>query len=251
MKNRIFSTDSAKAEKAQKYGFLNGIQYMAPASTSGWNLCPHSTESCRAACLGWFSGQAAMVANESDLNSVRKSRIEKATRFMQDRKAYMRDVVKSVEQLIKKAHKAGMLPAIRLNGSTDISWEGVAVERDGVPYKNIMLAFPGVQFIDYTKNAKRLFRDLPENYHLTLSYTGENLDECSKALQAGKNVAVIFDALPESWAGYEVIDGDLHDLRHLDPKGVIVGLLPKGRKAKKDMSPFIVRNVAKIQTIAA
>lgn len=251
MKNRIFSTDSAKAAKAQSFGYLNAIQYMAPASTSGWNLCPQSTPECRAACLGWFSGQAAMVKTELDLNSVRKSRIEKATRFMKDRKAYMRDVVKSIELIIKQAHKAGMLPAIRLNGSTDISWEGVACERDGVPYKNLMLAFPGVQFIDYTKNASRMSRQLPDNYDLTLSYTGLNWDDCEKTLKAGKNVAVIFDALPESWRGFEVIDGDTHDLRHTDKKGAIVGLLPKGSKAKKDQSIFIVRGVAKILTIAA
>lgn len=110
MKNKIFSTDSAKAEKSKKYGFLDAIQYLAPASTSGWNLCPYSTESCRAACLGWFSGQAAMVANDADINSVRKSRIEKSTRFMKDRKAYMSDVVKSVQQIITKAHKQGFIP---------------------------------------------------------------------------------------------------------------------------------------------
>ena len=64
--------------------------------------------------------------------------------------------------------------------------------------------------------------------------------------QAGCNVAVIFgDGLPETWNGYAVIDGDLHDLRHLDPRGgVVVGLAPKGNKAKKSDSPFIVRGYA-------
>lgn len=138
-----------------------------------------------------------------------------------------------------------------MNGSSDISWEGIAVERDGVPYKNIMLAFPGVRFYDYTKNASRLYRDLPDNYNLTLSYTGENFDACLKALSSGHNVAVCFDALPQQWMGFDVTDGDLHDLRFLDDKGVIVGLLPKGRKAKNDKSGFVVRNVANILTMAA
>jgi hypothetical protein len=244
MKNRIFSIDSAKAIKSQSYGFLDAIQYLAPASTSGWNLCPHSTEACRAACLGWFSGQAAMVANDSDINSVRKSRIDKAIRFMKDRRNYMQDVVKSVQLIINKANKQGFVPAIRLNGSSDIAWEGVAVERDGVPYKNIMLAFPNVQFYDYTKNASRLYRQLPANYHLTLSYTGENVEACKLALSNGHNVAVCFDMLPSHWHGFNVIDGDLHDLRFLDAKGVIVGLLPKGRKAKSDKSGFVVRIAA-------
>ena len=32
--------------------------------------------------------------------------------------------------------------------------------------------------------------------------------------------------------------------RFLDPKGVIVGLSPKGHKAKKDTSGFVIRNYA-------
>ena len=39
-----------------------------------------------------------------------------------------------------------------------------------------------------------------------------------------ENIAVVFDKLPKKWHGYKVIDGDLSDLRHLDPKGVIIGL---------------------------
>jgi hypothetical protein len=60
---------------------------------------------------------------------------------------------------------------------------------------------------------------------------------------AGHNVAMVFHgALPESFAGFPVIDGDKHDLRHLDAKGgYIVGLTPKGRKAKADTSGFVVR----------
>ena len=86
MQNRIFSIDSPKAIKANGYGYLNAIHYMAPASLAGaGNLCPKSTESCRALCLGWYSGHAGMVKTDKDRNGVRKSRIEKARRFMKDR----------------------------------------------------------------------------------------------------------------------------------------------------------------------
>ena len=245
MKNTIFSTDSSKAKKSVEYGYYNAIHYLAPASTSGFNLCPHASAACIASCLGWFSGQASMVADlENDLNSVRKSRLQKSQRFMKDRKAYMRDVVKSIELVIRQSHAKGLLPCIRLNGSSDIAWEGVACERAGVPYKNLFDAFPGVQFVDYTKNAARLKRALPANYCLTLSYSGENAQACQDALAAGHNVAVVFDSLPALHWGFEVIDGDLHDLRHLDPRGVIVGLVPKGAKAKKSMDGFVIRLAA-------
>jgi hypothetical protein len=77
MKNRIYSTDSAKAAKAQGFGYLNAIHYMAPASIAGvGNLCPNASPACLAACLGWYSGHAGMVKTDSDRNSVRQSRID-------------------------------------------------------------------------------------------------------------------------------------------------------------------------------
>jgi hypothetical protein len=41
-----------------------------------------------------------------------------------------------------------------------------------------------------------------------------------------------------------VIDGDEHDLRHLDGRGVVIGLSPKGPRAKHDKSGFVIRNAA-------
>ena len=243
MQNRIFSLDSAKAIKARGYGYLNAIHYMAPADMAGvGNLCPKATASCRALCLGWYSGQASMVTNDADLNSVRASRIEKARRFMTDRAAYMRDVVRAIELAQKKARRMRKRLCVRMNGSTDIAWEGIACERDGKTFRNLMEAFPRVQFVDYTKIARRFERDLPSNYHLTLSRTERNDADVVRIVASGTgNAAVVFESVPSTWQGLPVIDGDAHDLRHLDPHGVIVGLSPKGAKAKRDTSGFVVR----------
>ena len=245
MENRIFSMDSTKAIKAQSFGYLNAIHYMAPAAIAGvGNLCPKATAGCLAACLGWYSGQAGMVASDADLNSVRQSRIDKARRLMQDRAGYMRDVVRSIELAERKATRMGMRLCVRMNGSTDIAYEGIACERDGVKYRNLMDAFPHIQFVDYTKIASRMKRKLPANYHLTLSRNEENDATVADIVAAGGNAAVVFDKVPSLWNGFQVIDGDAHDLRHLDPRGVIVGLTPKGRKAKRDTSGFVVRMAA-------
>jgi len=112
----------------------------------------------------------------------------------------------------------------------------------GIEYPNIMEAFSTVQFYDYTKHRNR--RDLPSNYHLTFSRSEANNDAALEWLAAGGNVAVVFDtkkgqALPETWNGYRVIDGDLTDLRFLDDKNVVVGLRAKG-PARKDTSGFVV-----------
>lgn len=245
MQNRIFSIDSAKAIKAQDYGYINAIHYMAPASVAGvGNLCPKATQACINLCLGLHSGQAGMVKHDDDLNSVRQSRIDKARRFMRDRMAYMVDVVRSIELAERKAQRMGFKLCVRMNGSTDISWEGIACIRNGVKYRNLMEAFPHIQFVDYTKIASRMGRKLPANYHLTFSRNEENDDVVDAIVSLGGNAAVVFDELPDTWRGMRVVNGDDHDLRHLDPHGVIIGLTPKGRKAKRDTSGFVVRLAA-------
>jgi len=246
MQNRIFSFDSPKAIKSIGFGWLNAIHYMAPADLAGvGNLCPDASAGCKALCLGWHSGQAGMVATETALNSVRQSRIDKARRFMRDRVAYMRDVVRSIELGIAKAERMGLRLAVRMNGSTDIAWEGIVCVRDGKPYRNLMLAFPEIQFVDYTKNARRFERALPENYSLTLSRHEHNDDDVIRLVREKRgNAAIVFHTVPHEWNALPVINGDEHDLRHLDPRGVIVGLTPKGRKAKRDTSGFVIRNAA-------
>jgi hypothetical protein len=251
MLNRIFSTDSAKAIKAQGYGYINAIHYMAPASLSGVNLCPHSSAGCRALCLGWESGQASMVANDADLNSVRLSRISKAQRFMRDRANYMVDFVRSVETELARSVAAGKRLCVRPNGATDIRFERVPCRRSmngglGDIYASVMHAFPEVDFVDYTKNPRAFDRELPRNYHLTFSRSEDNEAVCLELLARGVNVAVVFAGdKPAMWHGFEVIDGDLHDLRQLDPRGprgFVIALSPKGRKAKRDISGFVVRS---------
>lgn len=255
----IFSTDSAKAAKASGFGYLNAIHYMAPANSAGFgNLCSHASLECIALCLGTYSGQAAMVADlENGTNNVRESRKNKARLFMHSRAAYMNEIARQIVKIIAKAHKENLTPCIRLNGSTDLAFERIrfdveaktakalAAIHSGKDYTRVrstlLELFPRVQFVDYTKNPNRLGK-APVNLDLTLSYSVRNSSDCVKALLSGHNVAMVFaGGLPESFAGFPVIDGDLHDLRHLDKKGgFIVGLSPKGNKAKKDESGFVV-----------
>jgi hypothetical protein len=248
MKNRIFSMDNPKAAKAQSYGYLNAIHYLAPYKQSGKNLCPHASPGCVAACLGWTSGQAGMVAKQSDLNSVRQSRIDKARRFMAERAAYMRDVVKSIQLAQRKAERLQLALCVRMNGSSDIAFERMRVTIDGVTFPSLMDAFPTVQFVDYTKSIERALAnargDGPRNYRLTFSRSEANESDCVRVLCAGGNVAAVFETKPDAWHGFPVIDGDSHDLRHLDPRGAVVALSIKGNVAKRDSSGFVIRNAA-------
>lgn len=243
MENRIFSVDSAKAVKAQSFGYLNGIHYMAPHRTAGvGDLCGHASAGCIALCLGLYSGQAAMVKDDSDLegNSVRKSRADKARRFMRDRQSYLADVFHAIELLVNRAKRMGLKLCIRMNGSTDIAWEGIRYKG-----RNVFDTFPDIDFVDYTKNPNRFSKPLPRNLHMTFSRSEMNESQCLELLNRGVNVAVVFESVPKRWHGFKVIDGDKHDLRQLDPrgrKGTVIGLLPKGLKAKRDVSGFVVRS---------
>jgi hypothetical protein len=240
---RFFSVDSAKAVKAREFGYLNGINYMAPANLAGaGNLCPHASPGCLALCLGWFSGQAGIVANDSDINAARASRIAKARLFMGDRKAFFQLAIDGACNVLRQARRQGLKPCLRLNGSTDIAWERVKME-SGL---TLIDFFDRVQFVDYTKNVKRALAhargEFPRNYHLTFSRSETNHLECLWVLQAGGNVAVVSSlARPALWHGFPTVDGDLSDLRHLDPRGSVVWLSPKGRKAARDTSGFVVR----------
>lgn len=270
----FLSVDSAKAVKAQTYGYLNGINYMAPSRTTlangqVVNMCAAASAGCIALCLGKYSGQAAMLADlENGSNNVRASRAAKVEFLMRDRQAFLREACVHIARLARRARALSLLPCVRMNGSTDIAWEGLALNVDAataavcgvVPgrYANIMSVFPSVQFVDYTKLFARSKRALPSNYHLTYSRSESNEGECLAALSAGHNVAAVFSGLfPSAWHGHPVVDGDKHDLRHLDPRGnaatggVVIGLTPKGNKAKRDTSGFVLRIAEPMGALAA
>lgn len=235
---RFFSLDSPKAIKAKHFGYLNAINYMAPADLGGvGNLCPHASNGCKALCLGWFSGQAGMVKGNTKRgsNNVRASRVAKARMFMRDRAAFITEAATAIARAKVTAKNKGLALCVRLNGATDIAWERVAPQ--------LFADNPDVQFVDYTKNARRMSAPRPVNYHLTFSRSETNEAECREILVAGHNVAVVFAGeMPQTYLGAMVVDGDTHDLRHLDPRGVVIGLTPKGNKAKRDRSGFVVRS---------
>jgi hypothetical protein len=82
------------------------------------------------------------------------------------------------------------------------------------------------------------------NYDLTYSFSSITPKPISiKGLTNKDNsrVAVVFqkkEDIPQSFRSWEVIDGDDTDVRHIEPKNVVVALYAKG-KAKKDQSGFV------------
>jgi len=222
----LLSSSNAKLEKGEKMGWMTLGLSLAPASLSGANFCPHASAGCRAACL--------YTAGHGRFDMVKNARLERSHRFLSDRAVFLEQLKAEIRKGEKAAKKKGMRLAVRLNVVSDLPWHNLIN----------MAEFAGVQFYDYTPNVKRALQwangELPANYHLTFSRKEDNSDAVALAVAHGVNVATVFDAVPAEYAGRPVVDGDLSDLRFLDPKGVIVGLKAKG-DGKKDTSGFVIR----------
>lgn len=228
MSLKLLSTGNPKLMKGEKQGYLSFILHLAPSWLSGFNTCPMASNGCASACLN-TAGRGGMFKRGEKTNAIQEARIRKTQWFFNDRDTFMAQLVKDITLAIKQADRKNMIPVFRLNGTSDLRWENVAV----AGFDNIMQMFPNVQFYDYTKLPNR--RNIPANYHLTFSRSESN----EHLIPADLNVAVVFDKLPDTYLGRPVVNGDETDLRFLDPVGVVVGLKAKG-KAKKDLSGFTV-----------
>lgn len=188
---------------------------LAPASLSGVNVCQWSTPECRAGCVS--------SAGMGRYDSVTRARVCK-TRFLMEQPAAFLALL--ADEVFRARLRHGAALAVRLNTFSDLRWERI------VPW--LFEMFPSVRFYDYSKGWGRV-RSLPANYHLTYSCSELTSETAVRQRVAmGENVAVVFSAsrhkaLPATWAGLAVHDGDGSDARYTDPVGVVVGLRAKGK----------------------
>ena len=227
----MFKSGNPKTDKNQSVEGLENIVVLhlnlAPADLSGYNVCPMASQGCKSACLH-TAGNPVFQAQKD------KGRINRARFYMQDRDKFMTQLTRELVNFVKWCDKNKKIGVVRLNTTSDISWENY----------NLFEKFPMLQFYDYTKIQKRALKfargQYPPNYHLTYSLNEDNYDRAVEVLNEGGNIAVVFRKdLPDTFMGKKVVNGDLHDLRYLDPKNVVVGLKAKG-KAKTDYSGFVM-----------
>lgn len=232
-----------KVAKNLKLRVLTAPLHLAPADLSGFEVCPMRTAGCTKACLHTAGNPAYMRGKE-------RARIARTKAYFEARDAFMVALVAEIASVAREARHRKMRCGIRLNATSDIPWERVPVTLGARRYSNVMAAFPNVQFYDYTKRPNR--KHLPSNYALTFSLAENNDADAVAALRNGMNVAAVFnvtrghplpalfDFAPMGGAvtRARVIDGDEHDYRPADPRGVIVGLRAKG-KARGDLSGFV------------
>jgi len=211
---------SVEIAKTQKNEHVTYALALLPADVSGLvDVCPFE-DACARTCVA-FSGNGRY-------DSTHRTR-QARTDLMVNHPHAFAHLLYAELMHADSQHLDGF--AVRLNAFSDIRWERVAGW--------LFAVLDGVEFYDYTKHtlASRPAHTLPANYRLTYSVSPRTkLTEARASLDAGRNVAVVFasrahsknDALPDTWCGHEVIDGDKTDERYRDPVGVVVGLRRKG-----------------------
>lgn len=232
----IASGADAKTIKGNGDKYETAIMYITP-----WQIMVDGNlfNSCSMATLAGCIEGCLNTAGRGAFSNVQTARQRKAEWFYRDRDGFMAQLVVDVTKFIKYCGKQGVMPVIRLNGTSDIRWENIPIG----DYAHIFAAFPDVQWYDYTKIANRKTANIP-NYHLTFSYSAANplyAKQVKIAMDKGMNMAVVWRSvhvIPETFMGRKVVSGDADDLRFLDPDGVMVSLYAKG-KAKKDTSGFV------------
>jgi hypothetical protein len=236
-KQPILGFDNAKTIKGEKYNYQTAIIYMASHKQSGFNVCAEASKQCSNDCL-FFSGYGAFEFTQ-------EARIKKTKRYFEERENFMNQLKHEIDLFIKRSKKKNITPCIRLNGTSDLPYENYKFD-DGL---NIFESFKDTIFYDYTVINKRMTKylngEMPSNYHLTYSRKEDNQFKVIEALNNGANVSVVFEKyLPKTWNGFEVINGDKHDLRFLDKSNVVVGLTHKktnGRKQVITEDSFIIK----------
>jgi len=226
---------NAKTRKGLKLADVDTlILHLAPAKTSGvLNVCPNATAGCMAACLN-TAGRGGIFKRGERTNTIQQARKRRTREYAADPAGFVGRLWAEIELAKRRRTKTGREFVVRVNGTSDLP--DVA--------HTLASLNPDVTFYDYTKIPQPWERTLP-NYKLTFSRSETNDAACFDALAHGVNVAVVFDtkrgeALPATYYGVPVIDGDVTDLRYLDPAGVVVGLRAKGR-ARRDRKGFVVK----------
>lgn len=246
---------NAKLGKNSQYetDYVTYILYMSPHDTvfkflsrSG-TLCPMASNGCKRLCLSQ-GGRAKM--DKSELMGVSGARLRKTTYYVLYRDAFILHLKREIDRIKKKLKTQGKRLALRLNGTTDVSWD------------SLIKVYPDVLFYDYSAVPKRAIKQSQyENYHVTFSRKESNDSTCLNMLHNGINVAIPFqadiynsigDTMVYQGETFKVVDGSAHDMRFLDPtdsKGYIIKLKEiKTKKSKNDTDGFIVRDLSQIET---
>lgn len=239
----IFSTSPKLEKNPEGQDYLANAFYGAPSWASLKNTCALATIGCGTNCLNESGhGQRHMI--NKGVHSVHVARMTRTLIWFKHRDQFKTKAQREIRALKRKADAMGVPLAIRPNGTTDLRFETL--------WPELFSGNADISFWDYTKDMSRNVDSIP-NYSLCYSVHENTSDaDIEQAFANGMNCVVVGrlkrnDPKPATYKGRKAVDGDLHDLRFLDPKGVFVLLFAKGG-AYGDTTGF-VRDVAERESV--
>jgi hypothetical protein len=213
----LLTQQTAKLSKTHTDKVQSVILYLDPLYSA--DMCKGASATCRKTCL-IHSGRMRM-------DNAKKARRARTEYLHENPTLFNIQLQGEIMQAHAKASRQGKKLDVRLNGTSDLDWS------------HIYRMFPDVQFHEYTKRPDLALK-LREfkNVHVTFSKHENHTDQDVKALiDSGVNVAVVFkDDVPNTFKGIKVINGDAHDRRWEDAKGIVVGLKIKGTNDVKALA---------------
>tara|TARA_R100000664_G_scaffold33979_2_gene53117 strand:- start:567 stop:1397 length:831 start_codon:yes stop_codon:yes gene_type:complete len=228
--NDLCGKSNAKTLKGEAENITTYVMYLAPhkQNSKGVNLCTNASKGCIDACL--------FTSGRGRFGSVKYARINKTDYYLKDKKMFMYQLEREIQKYVDRHAKDNSKFAIRLNGTSDIS------------FNSVMRKFPNVTFYDYTKNLNRAKNNNVPNYDLTFSRSESNEDQVLEALSLGIRTAIVVSEdlyKTLTFDGKVLIDGDKNDLRFLDANGLVI-LYAKG-DGKTDESGFVINDKNKLK----
>ncbi len=240
-------TTSTKTRK-DNVSYFTKILYLQPANESGINLCGFHGD-CAKICLS-ESGHMAMETIRTQKNGTKTARWKRTHYMLAEKRAFHISLQSEIRKHYLYCDKKQLMPVVRLNGTSDISWN------------NVIVSNPSITFYDYTKDLSRyhswLKRDgrVPfTNYHITFSCDEKTTPHMFFGKYgSGASGAVVFDV--ESFKRItkektieingklvDIVNGDISDNRFLDytmvdkwsNNPILVALKAKGRARKNGL----------------
>jgi hypothetical protein len=258
MKTKLLSIGAdAKTRKAwEEFGHMTAVMYLAPWRASGAQFCRKAKiAGCDQLCLGLTSGHfnigldyIAPYGVPMKDNACQRAKLARSRLLIESPGVFHEKLDHEIHLFVKRAARANLTPAIRLNGTSDLDFSAVH-ER-----------WPDVIFYDYTKHARRAYENQADNYSLALSYSGASevfargMWEAHQA--TGLNLVLVMrneevkqEAMRQAVShGHQAVDGDLHDFRFLDPARSLVFLRAKGAEVIRSRNGFVLDSLPRYFT---